>query len=92
MIKSISHKGLKLFWEKNDASKLPAAQRIKIRLILTLLQNAKVIENLNFPGSGLHALKGEYAGFWSIKVSANYRLIFRFEDECIFDLDYIDYH
>jgi toxin HigB-1 len=92
MIESIRHKGIRLFWEKNDSSKLPAAQVSKIRLILTLLTNSKRVEDMNYPGSGLHPLKGEYAGFWSVKVSGNYRIIFRFENENVHDVVYLDYH
>ena len=92
MIESIRHKGLKLFWEKGDSSKLPAAHITKIRLILILLHNAKLVEDVNFPGSALHALKGSLTGFWAIKVSGNYRIIFRFADENILDIDYVDYH
>lgn len=47
---------------------------------------------MNFPGAGLHPLKGDLAGFWSVKVNGNYRIIFRFENENAFDVDYIDYH
>jgi len=92
MIESIQHKGLRLLWEKDDTSKLPAVQISKIKMILTLLDNATNVEDINFPGSGLHQLKGDLAGFWSVKVNANYRLIFRFENENAFDVDYIDYH
>lgn len=69
MIKSIQHKGLKLFWEKNDVSKLQPAQVPKIRLILTLLKEAKVIGDMNFPGSNLHPLKGDLKGVWAVKIS-----------------------
>jgi toxin HigB-1 len=92
MIESIRHKGLRLFWEKGETSKLPAFQIARIRLILALLNSAKKVEDMNFPGSGLHPLKGEYAGFWAVKVSGNYRIIFRFENENAFDTDYLDYH
>jgi toxin HigB-1 len=71
---------------------LPAVQIIKIRLILTLLDNAVKVEDMNFPGSGFHALKGDLTGFWSVKVNGNYRLIFRFVNENAFDVDYVDYH
>jgi proteic killer suppression protein len=92
MIESIRHKGLRLFWEKNDLSRLPAAHIKKVRLILTLLHNVKNIEDMDFPGSGLHPLKGSYAGFWAVKISGNYRIIFRFENENVYDVEYIDYH
>lgn len=71
---------------------MTAAHVMKIRLILTLLHGARKVEDINFPGSGLHPLKGEYAGCWAVKVSGNYRIIFRFENENAFDIEYIDYH
>ncbi len=77
MIESIQHKGLRLLWEKDDTSKLPAVQIIKIKMILTLLDNAVNVEDMNFPGSGLHPLKGDLAGFWSVKANGNYRIVFR---------------
>ena len=92
MIESIKHKGLTLLWEKNNTSKLPAVQVFKIKMILTLLDNAVNVQDMNFPGSDLHPLKGDLAGFWSVKVNGNYRLIFRFENENAYYVDYVDYH
>jgi toxin HigB-1 len=92
MIVSFRHKGLRLFWEENDASKLPAAHAGKIRLVLTLLHNASRVEDANFPGSGLHPLKGKYADYWALKVTGNYRIIFRFKNQNVHDVDYLDYH
>jgi proteic killer suppression protein len=45
-----------------------------------------------FPGWRLHPLKGELKGFWSVTVSGNWRVIFRFEKGDAFDLDFVDYH
>lgn len=61
-------------------------------MILTLLDSATDVADMNFPGSGLHQLKGDLNGFWAVKVNGNYRIIFRFENEHAFDIDYIDYH
>ena len=92
MILSFRHKGIKLFYEKGDASKLPVKQVSKIRLILTRLDAARTPAELNIPGYGLHQLKGNLKSFWSVKVDKNYRIIFRIENENIQDVDYIDYH
>ncbi|WP_425291194.1 type II toxin-antitoxin system RelE/ParE family toxin [Spirosoma linguale] len=43
-------------------------------------------------GSGIHKLTGDRAEFWSIKVSPSYRIIFRFADGDVQNVDYIDYH
>jgi proteic killer suppression protein len=92
MIVSFKHKGLKLFYEKGAASKLQPQHVSKIRLILTRLDAAKAVEELNVPGYGLHELKGDLKGHWSIKVDKNYRITFRIEIENARDVDYIDYH
>jgi len=92
MIKSIQHKGLKLLWTKNDASKIRPDQVKKVRNTLTLLNSAQRIQDMNYPGSGLHPLQGELKGFWSVTVTGNYRLIFEFIDGDAYLVDYIDYH
>ena len=92
MIVSFRHKGLKLFYEKGDASKLQPQHVSKIRLILTRLDAASTPEELNVPGYSLHQLKGDLKAFWSIKVDKNYRIIFRVENKNTQDIDYIDYH
>ncbi len=44
------------------------------------------------PGYRLHPLKGDMAGMWSISVSGNLRVVFRFEDCEVVDVDLVDYH
>lgn len=92
MIASFQHKGLKLFYEKGNASKLQPAHIAKIRLILTRLDTAKTIADMNVPGYGLHPLSEDLKAFWAVKVSGNYRIIFRFVGEDTHDIDYLDYH
>ena len=91
MIKSFKHKGLKLFFENNDPSRLQPHHVEKIRRILYRLDEAKSIEEVNIIGWGLHQLKGDLKNHWSIKVNGNYRITFRFNVDT-FDVDYIDYH
>lgn len=93
MIESIAHKGLRLLWEKNDPSKLPPEQVEKIRRILSAINAAKTLEPLRMvPGYKLRPLTGELKGFWSIWVTGNYRIYFRFEEGNAFDINYSDYH
>lgn len=92
MIINFLHKGLEKYARKGDRSKLPSAHISKIRLILTRLDAAKSPEALNQPGYKFHRLKGELSDFYSVKVSGNWRIIFRFEDENAVDVNYIDYH
>lgn len=92
MICTYRHKGIKSFAEKGDVSKLPAENIQKIRNILTRLQSAKYPQVMNYPGSDYHPLKGDLKDFYSVKVRANWKIIFRFEGEDVYDVDYIDYH
>lgn len=92
MIVSISDKGLKLYYEKGDASKLQPQHLSKLRLILTRLDAAKEPKDMNVPGYNLHQLTGDLKDFWSVKVDKNFRVIFQFGGENVYDVDYIDYH
>jgi proteic killer suppression protein len=92
MIRSFRHKGLRRLYEEDDRSKLPAELLRRIGSVLAALDATERIEDMNRPGLRLHALKGDLQGFWSVSVSGNWRIIFRFEDGDIFDVDLIDYH
>lgn len=93
MIESITHKGLRLLWEGEDPTRLPAEHVMKISRILESLDAAKTLDPLRaFPGYKLRSLSGKLKGLWSIWVTGNYRIIFRFENENLFDVDYVDYH
>jgi len=92
VIISFRHKGLKLYYEKGDASKLHPKHFSKIRLILTRLDACAYPLEMQVPGYGLHPLLGNMKSFWSVKVGDNYRIIFRFEGETVYDVDYLGYH
>ena len=47
---------------------------------------------MSLPAWHLHPLKGEFEGYWSVKVDQNWRLIFRFEGKDAVRVDYVDYH
>lgn len=53
---------------------------------------AEKIADLDYATFRLHPLKGKLAGFWSITVNANWRIIFRLESGKAFDVDLVDYH
>lgn len=92
MIQSFQHKGLRLFFETDNPAKLQPHHVEKIRRILYRLDEAETIDDMNMVGWGLHALSGNYKGFWSVKVNGNWRIIFRFENAHAYDVDYLDYH
>ncbi len=60
--------------------------------MLAHLDTAVRMTDVDLPGYRLHALKGELRGYWSITISGNWRIIFRFADGDCFDVDLVDYH
>lgn len=92
IIESIRHKGLLSFYTEGSKAKLPANQLAKISRILDALDAISSEDDIKQLGSAIHKLTGNLKDFWSIKVSANYRIIFRFEDGNVNDVDYLDYH
>jgi proteic killer suppression protein len=47
---------------------------------------------MDLPSFGLHRLKGDLKESWSVTVRANWRIIFRFEQGDVYDVDLVDYH
>ena len=92
MIENFTHKGLAQFFEHDDRRKLPASQIDKIRRILARLNEAMTVHDMGLPGYRLHLLKGALAGFRSVTVSGNWRIIFRFKNGSVYDVDLVDYH
>ncbi len=92
MIRSFRHKGLKRFYEEDDSRGISTDHAVKLRDILARLDAAVTVADLYVPGFRLHPLKGQQKGFWAITVRANWRVIFRFSERSVMDVDYLDYH
>lgn len=92
MIQGFRHKGLgKLFYDGTKKGVQPELVT-KIADILDRLDAAATIQDMNYPGSNLHPLKGNLKGHWSVKVSGSWRITFRFENGDAYSVDYTDYH
>ncbi len=78
--------------ERDDRSRVSPNLVPRLRRILFRLQEATHPGSANAPGFRLHPLKGDRAGQWSVRVSGNWRVVFRFEDGEAVDVDLIDYH
>ena len=92
MIRRFRHRGLKRLYEDDDPRGLRADQVRRIKRVLTYLDKATEPQDMNLPGWRLHPLKGDLAGFWSVTVTANWRITWRFESGDVTDVDYVDYH
>ncbi|SEB16514.1 MAG: peptidase [Paraburkholderia sp.] len=92
MIKSFRHKGVQRLFETGSAAGVQAAHKARLMRQLTALNRAKSQHDMNLPGWGLHPLKGDEAGMWSLTVNGNWRLTFTFEGGDAVLVDYRDYH
>jgi proteic killer suppression protein len=92
MIKSFKHRGLKRLYERGDRSGIRPDLLETVERILAVLDAASTAQAMNLPGYRLHPLKGDLKGMWSVTVRANWRIVFRFEEHDVFDVELIDYH
>ena len=92
MIMTFQHKGLKRLFELGDRSKVLQEGVDKIERILARLEEAEDVHDMALPGFRFHQMKGNREGFWSVAVTGNWRIIFRFENGHAFEVDLIDYH
>ena len=92
MIRSFRHKGLERFFLKGTKSGIQAKHATKLRLILGRLNASQSPKDMNLPGLYLHELEGDRRGIWSVRVSGNWRVTFRFDEGDAEVVDYEDYH
>jgi len=92
MITGFRHRGLQLFFEEGDHRGINPNHRNRIGRILDVLDFAETISDVDVPGFRLHPLRGDMEGFWSVRVSGNWRGIFCFGDAEASEVDLVDYH
>jgi toxin HigB-1 len=92
MILSFKHKGLQRLYARNDRSGVNPQHAARLAEILTVLDSAAAIEDIAVPSYRLHALSGDLKGLWALTVRSNWRLVFRFENGNVLNLDLVDYH
>jgi proteic killer suppression protein len=92
MIVGFRHRGLRRLYERGDGRGIAATLVAKTERILARLDEAQRPSDMALPGLRLHPLKGNLQGYWSVTVSANWRVIFRFDGPNATDVDLVDYH
>jgi toxin HigB-1 len=70
----------------------PALQRVALRK-LDVLNAAHRLDDLREPpGNRLETLAGALAGYYSIRINQQWRLVFRLQGNSAYDVSLIDYH
>ena len=91
MIRSFKHKGLANFFKNGTTEGIQAIHAKKLRIILGRLNASVTIQDMDLPGLLLHPLKGKRTGTWSVSVSGNWRITFKFTNADAFAVNYEDY-
>jgi len=89
------HKGLLRLYTEGNAKGVSASHLDKVGKVLLALETALTLEQVGrFPGWKLHPLKGDMKGYWSLTVTGNWRIVFRYHESTntASDIDLIDYH
>ena len=92
MITSFKDRRLKRFYEEGELGKIQPKLLNRVEFILSLLDVAETMEDINVHSLHLHPLKGDKKAVWSVTVRANWRIIFRFKNGKAFDVEMTDYH
>ena len=91
-IKSFRHKGLEEFFLTGSKRGIRPEHAGRLEEVLDLLHRAAIVNDMAYSGSHLHPLQGELDGYWSVRISGNWRLIFRFKGGDAYAVTYVDYH
>jgi proteic killer suppression protein len=92
MIKSFKHKGIEKLFYDGITKDIQQKHRTKLEDTLDLLDAATQIQDMNFPGSRLHKLEPKKDDIWSVTISGNWRITFKFIDGDAYNVNYVDYH
>lgn len=95
MIKSIKSKPLSQYWFKKKRLDLPPKAARKVQRVLTLMNtvetDAELFATFSTPGFKLQKYhERKYSDDWEIRISGNYRMLFRWDGTDINEVEYTD--
>ncbi len=92
MIRSFRNRNTRRFFEGHRVAAFQGFADQAVRR-LTLLDNAETLQDLAALRSNrLEALRGDRTGQYSIRINAQWRICFRWEDDGPYDVEIVDYH
>jgi proteic killer suppression protein len=92
MIKSFKCKDTEKLFNDLDVKKFRSVSRIA-RIKLEVLNATVSLSSLRIPpGNRLEQLKGNRKDQYSIRVNDQWRICFRWTEECVHDVEIVDYH
>ena len=96
MIRSFGNKLAAHLFEDRDSRetrRFPVELRRVARRKVLYLHDAAVLTDLRVPpGNRLEALRGDLAGFHSIRINDQWRVVFRWANGDAYEVQVVDYH
>jgi proteic killer suppression protein len=93
MIRSFADAETERIWNRDRSRRLPPdIQRPALRKLRQLNRIVSPHDLLIPPGNRFEELKGERKGTYSIRINAQWRITFRWEDGSAIDVRIEDYH
>ncbi len=92
MILTFKHRGLERFFRKGDHRGIIAKSEVRVERILDRLDSVVKPDDMNIPGFKFHQLSGGRRGVYSVAVTGNWRITFRFDGQDATNVDLEDYH
>ena len=92
MIQSFADRETEMFFHTEETRRFQAVSRVAMRKLIQMNQAAFLKDLAIPPGNRLEALRGDRAGFHSIRVNDQWRIVFRWTDSGPADVEIVDYH
>jgi len=93
MIKSFGSKATETIWKGQFAKGLPNQIQQVARRKLRMINSAQDINDLRVPPANhLEKLRGNLEGYYSIRINAQWRIIFQWLRHDAYEVKIVDYH
>ena len=92
MIQSFSDRDTEQLFRTERNRRFSAISRVALRKLIQMNQAGKLADLAVPPGNRLELLKGDLAGYHSIRVNAQWRIIFKWTDQGAEEVAIRDYH
>jgi len=93
MIKSFGSKATETIWNGQFAKGLPNQIQQVARRKLRMISNAQDINDMRVPPANhLEKLRGNLKGYYSIRINAQWRIIFKWLNQDAYEVKIVDYH
>ena len=92
MIQSFADEETEAVYLTGKSRKWGNIARIAARRLQAVDYASAIEDLLNPPGNRLEKLKGDRKGWWSIRISDQYRVCFRWDGKDAWEVGIVDYH